>query len=276
MTDGWHPTGTTRLAAVIGDPVRHSLSPTLHNAAFRHLDLDWVYVALPVTAGRAGEAVAAMRVMGIDGLSVTMPHKQAVAAAVDVLTPAAAALGAANTVYRDGDRLVGDNTDGSGFVRSMRSQMGFDPHEAAVTVLGAGGAAVAVALALLEGGATVTIVNRSAERARAAVAATGGRAVIGELGAVRSADLIVQATPLGMQADDPLPVDPSLIRAGQLVADLIYHPAETPLLAAARSRGAVAVNGVGMLLFQAGEQFRRWTGCEPPIEVMAAAVGLDL
>lgn len=276
MTATWKPTGSTRLAAVIGDPVRHSLSPTLHNAAFRHLDLDWVYVALPVASGGGAEAVAAMRLLGIDGLSVTMPHKQSVAGAVDDLTPAARALGAANTVYRVGDRLVGDNTDGAGFVRSIRSQLAFDPREAAVTVIGAGGAAVAVSLALLDEGARVTVVNRSSERARAAVAATGGRAVIGEPHAVGDADLVVQATPLGMQPDDALPMDPDLIRPGQLVADLIYHPTETAFLAAARDRGAVGINGVGMLLFQAGEQFRRWTGQEPPIEVMASAVGLDL
>lgn len=276
MTATWKPTGSTRLAAVIGDPVRHSLSPTLHNAAFRHLDLDWVYVALPVASGGGAEAVAAMRLLGIDGLSVTMPHKQSVAGAVDDLTPAARALGAANTVYRVGDRLVGDNTDGAGFVRSIRSQLAFDPREAAVTVIGAGGAAVAVSLALLDEGARVTVVNRSSERARAAVAATGGRAVIGEPHAVGDADLVVQATPLGMQPDDALPMDPDLIRPGQLVADLIYHPTETAFLAAARDRGAVGINGVGMLLFQAGEQFRCWTGQDPPIEVMASAVGLDL
>ncbi|MEZ5408763.1 MAG: hypothetical protein R2761_12110 [Acidimicrobiales bacterium] len=125
------PTGSTRLAAVIGDPVRHSLSPTIHNAAFAALGLDWVYVALPVAAGRGGEAVAAMRVLGIDGLSVTMPHKAAVAAAVDRRTAVAERLGVVNCVFTDGDELVGDSTDGDGFVRSLA-------HDNGLSLTGAG------------------------------------------------------------------------------------------------------------------------------------------
>ena len=159
------PTGSTRVAGVIGDPVRHSLSPALHNAAFSALGLDWTYLAFEVPSGQGADAVAAMRVLGIDGLSVTMPHKDTVAAAVDELSPAAALLGAVNCVRRDGDRLIGENTDGAGFLRSLRTQAGVDPAGLHTVVLGAGGAARAVIVALAADGALVTVVNRSPDAA---------------------------------------------------------------------------------------------------------------
>ncbi len=306
------PTGNTKVAGVIGDPVRHSLSPALHNAAFSALGLDWTYLAFEVPSGQGADAVAAMRVLGIDGLSVTMPHKDTVAAAVDELSPAAALLGAVNCVRRDGDRLIGENTDGAGFLRSLRTQAGVDPAGLHTVVLGAGGAARAVIVALAAGGALVTVVNRSpaaAERAAALGASAGrathaeasrgpgapergatatggapaeasrgpsGSAAVGDLGAVRGADVVVNATPLGMTDGDPLPVDPALLSDGQLVADLIYRPERTPLLTAAVRAGATTLNGVGMLLYQAAEQFTMWTGYDAPVDTMAAAVGLDL
>lgn len=293
------PSGDTKVAGVIGDPVRHSLSPALHNAAFAELGLDWTYVAFVVPAGRGGDAVEAMRVLGIDGLSVTMPHKDAVAAACDELSPTAALLGAVNCVRRDGDRLIGENTDGAGFLRSLRTQMGVDPAGLHAVVLGAGGAARAVIVALAAARASVTVVNRSpdaAERAAAlgvsaagaaagaagtpsgttAVAAATVAARVGGPDAVRYADVVVNATPLGMAAGDLLPVDPAFLRDGQIVADLIYRPARTPLLRAAAQAGASTLNGVGMLLYQAADQFSMWTGHDAPVDAMAAAVGLDV
>ncbi|MYJ46099.1 MAG: shikimate dehydrogenase, partial [Acidimicrobiales bacterium] len=255
------PSGDTRVAGVIGDPVRHSLSPALHNAGFAHLGLDWTYVAFEVPAGGGADAVAAMRALGIDGLSVTMPLKAEVAEACDELSPIAGLLGAVNCVRRAGDRLIGENTDGTGFLRSLRTQVGFDPAGMQTVVLGAGGAARAVIVALAAEGASVTVVNRSpdaAERAAAlgARAADGtGTVAVGGPDAVCDADVVVNATPLGMVAGDPLPVDPALLRDGQVVVDLIYRPARTPLLDAAALAGATALNGVGMLLFQAAEQF---------------------
>ena len=280
------PTGSTRVAGVIGDPVRHSLSPALHNAAFAELGLDWTYLAFEVPAGQGAGAVAAMRTLGIDGLSVTMPHKDAVAAAVDALSPAAALLGAVNCVRRDGDRLIGENTDGAGFLRSLRTQAGVDPAGLRVVVLGAGGAARAVIVALAAEGALVTVVNRSpdaaaraaalgAEAGGAAAEAAGGAAVGGPE-AVRNADVVVNATPLGMTEGDPLPIDPALLSDGQIVVDLIYRPERTPLLDAAAQAGATPLNGVGMLLYQAAEQFTLWTGHDAPVDAMAAAVGLDI
>ena len=248
----------------------------MHNAAFTHLGLDWTYVALPVRSGSGAAAVEAMRTLGIEGLSVTMPHKQAVAMAVDELSPAAAALGAVNCVQTVGDQLIGHNTDGAGFVRSARELLDFEPHGATVAVIGAGGAAAAVVMALVEAGATVVVLNRSADKARRIAALAGPAVTVGGADAVADSQLIVQCTPLGMRSQDPLPVAIDDLREGQLVADLIYHPAETPLLRAARERGLRCINGVGMLLFQAGEQFALWTGEQAPIEIMAAAVDLEL
>lgn len=294
------PTATTHLAAVIGQPVRHSLSPTLHNAAFEALGLDWVYLAFEVDAGGAVGAIEAMRSLHIEGLSVTMPHKADVAAAVDQLSPVAARLGAVNCVRReatsvpgnyptDGSNsvtntstrqnylLVGENTDGEGFLRSLAEDASFDPADRRCVVLGAGGAARAVILALAGAGASdIGVVNRTPERARsaAALAADVGRVV--DADAVAKADLIVNATPVGMAGggvhDAELPLDPNLLCPGQVVADLIYHPARTPLLEAATSRGAVAVNGLGMLLHQAGLAFELWTGKRAPISAMRTAV----
>ncbi len=281
------PTGSTRLAGVIGDPVRHSLSPALHNAAFARLGLDWTYVAFEIAAGRAADALAAMRVLGVEGLSVTMPHKRDAAAACDELSPAAELLGAVNCVRRDGDRLIGENTDGAGFLRSLRVQAGLEPVGCHAVVIGAGGAARAAIVALVSEGASVTIVNRSADAAvRAAelgarAGATAGvsaisQSMVGGPGAVSDADLVINATPLGMSAGDPLPIDTSLLRRSHVVVDFIYQPAVTPLLEAAAEVGAATLNGTGMLLYQAAEQFKMWTGRDAPIAAMAAAVGLDL
>jgi shikimate dehydrogenase len=289
----WAPGPMTHLVGIIGDPVRHSLSPAMHNAAFRALGLDWVYLAFEVGAGTAPEAVAAARSLGLDGLSVTMPHKDAVAGAVDGLTPVARTLGAVNTVVRrPGDVLEGDNTDGAGFVASLLDDEGFDPAGRPCLVLGAGGAARAVVLALAGAGASrVVVVNRTARRAEAAALLAGPAGAVGSPAEVADAELVVNATPLGMhgvssaaavraldgtRVEDPPPspygpIDPETLGPGQLVVDLVYSPALTPLVEMARSRGATAVNGLGMLIHQAALSFRLWTGEDPPLAVMSAA-----
>ncbi len=272
------PTGSTRLAAVIGSPVRHSLSPVLHNAAFGAAGLDWVYVALEVPEGRVPEALAGMRALGIGGLSVTMPHKEAVAAACDRLSPDAAALGAVNCVVPDGDALVGHNTDGAGFVGALAAD-GIDPVGMACVVLGAGGAARAVALSLVRAGAAeVAIVNRTAARAEQAVALLGDRGRVVEPSAaaqaVAAAGLVVNATSVGMGDPSPadLPVDPGALHAGQVVADIVYRPIETPFLREARAQGATGINGVPMLVHQAAVAFELWTGVTAPVAAMTASV----
>jgi shikimate dehydrogenase len=268
------PTGSTRVAGVIGSPVGHSLSPVLHNAAFEALGLDWVFVAFDVPEGSATEAIAGARALGIDGLSVTMPHKAAVAHLVDALTPDAEVLQAVNCVVRVGADLLGANTDGAGLLDALRVDEGFDPDGRRCLVVGAGGAARAVVRALAGAGAAdVVVVNRTAEAGAVAAALAGPVGRVGEPAAVAGADLVVNATPLGMRGAeaDALPLDPALLAPGQLYVDLVYDPPVTPALVAARARGVTAVNGVGMLIHQAAHAFRLWTGEDPPLEVMSAA-----
>ena len=269
-------TGRTRLAAVIGHPVEHSLSPALHNAGFASLGLDWAYVAFDVAAGGAGDALAAMRTLGLGGLSVTMPHKEDVAVAVDVLDPAAAALCSVNTVValRNG-RLAGHSTDGDGFIASM-SAAGWPVDGRRVCVLGAGGAARSIVEALARNGAaTVVVVNRSADRAATAAGLAGVVGRVGTASDVRAAEIVVNATSIGMGTRD-LPVDPALLHDGQVVADIVYHPRRTALLDAADAAGAAVVDGLGMLVHQAALQQALWTGRTPDVAAMAAAADREL
>jgi shikimate dehydrogenase len=270
------------VAAVIGDPVRHSLSPALHNAAFAALALDWVYVAFPVRPGEAEGAVAAMRVLDLAGLSVTMPHKAGVVPGLDRLGPTAARLGVVNTISwapsPDGLELVGDSTDGAGFIDALRGDDGFDPTGCRCLILGAGGAARSVCLAIAEAGAArVRVVARRREAAQecAGLAGPAGTAVGREelAAAIEDSDLIVNASPVGMAPGDGLPfaLDPTLLRPDHFVADLIYAPATTPLVAAGRARGASTANGLGPLIHQAARQVAIWTGRPAPIDVMSAA-----
>jgi shikimate dehydrogenase len=267
-------TGETRLAAVIGSPIRHSLSPAIYNAAFGACGLDWVYVALEVPPRRILQALDGMRAFGMDGLSVTMPHKTDVAHAVDRLTPEARVLDAVNCIVRGSDgALIGHNTDGAGFVDSLRADHDLDPIGWRVVVFGAGGAARSVVLALTHAGVgEVVVVNRDRVRGEAAARLAGPIGRIGEPSDIAGADLVVHATPLGMRSvREPLPLDSELFHEGQVVADLVYRPRHTRLLYEARSRGALGIEGLGMLVHQAAHQLRLWTGREPPVAVMRAA-----
>lgn len=266
------PGSHTRLAAVIGYPVRHSLSPAMHNAAFSELGLDWIYVACEVAPGGVDAAFAGVRALGFGGLSVTIPHKAAALEAVDEATDAARAIGAVNTVVpAAGGRLRGDNTDAAGFLASLTDE-GFDPEGKVCTVLGAGGAARAVVHALAGAGAAeVVVVNRTATRAETTAALAGASGRVGIPADVTRADLVVNATPLGLAGSRDLPVDPELLREGQLVADLIPNPAVTPLMHAARQRGARVAGGLGMLVHQGALAFHLWTGRPAPVGIMRAA-----
>ncbi|WP_436796202.1 shikimate dehydrogenase [Actinospongicola halichondriae] len=271
------PTGDTRLAGVIGWPVRHSRSPVIHNAAFAAVGIDWTYLALPVAPGTVPAALAGMHALGIEGLSVTMPHKTAVAAALERLTDDATALGAVNCVFRDGEHLVGDNTDGGGFVDSLRHDQGIDPSGMRCVVFGAGGAARAVVRSLAGAGAErIAVANRRPERAAVAASLAGALGVVDDGTALASADLVVNATPVGMGDDDAMPFDPAATPAGCVIADLVYHPEITPLLGAAATAERRTVGGLGMLVHQAGRAFRRWTGVDAPIDVMTAAARRSL
>ncbi len=262
------------VAAVIGSPVAHSLSPTLHRAAFAAAGLDWSYVAFDMPAGSGAAAVAAMRVLGLLGLSVTTPLKAEVAAAVDRLAPAASALASVNTVVREDDALVGHSTDGDGFVASLRAA-DVDLKGACIVVVGAGGAARSVVDALGRAAAAeVIVVNRTPERA-AAAAALAAVARVGALCDVAAADVVVNATSVGMGADE-LPFDVGVLRPGQVVADLVYHPLDTSLLRAAAAIGCRTVDGLGMLVHQAVAQQVLWTGRRPDPDVLRAAAQAEL
>ena len=267
---------TRRLAALIGSPVEHSLSPVIHQAAFDAAGVDWTYLAFDVAEGRAGEAVAAMRALRIAGMSVTMPHKRDLADLVDRLEPAARALRSVNTVSWDGAELVGSSTDGAGFVASL-AEVGIDVAGAKVAIIGAGGAARSVIDALGRSGAAgITVLNRT--RASAELAATlASTASVGIASDITRADIVVNATNVGMGVDPASataadhPCDPELLRPHQVVADLVYHPLRTAWLGAAEGLGARTVDGLGMLIHQAALQQERWLGTSPDVAVMRGA-----
>ena len=270
------PTASTRVVAVIGDPVAHSLSPVIHNAAFAATGLDWVYVALPVQRGSGAEAVRSLHALGLAGLNVTAPHKEAAAEACDELTQDAAALRSVNTVVvRPDGGLVGDSTDGQGFIGALDSE-GVECAGRTVLVVGAGGAARAVTLALARRGARLIVAARRPDGAAAAARlAPGGVAVTMEEipAALREASVVVHATPVGMSGEPP-PFDTTSLGTGHIVVDLIYRPVETRLLLAAREAGARGIGGLGMLVHQAARSFTEWTGVDAPLDVMRKSVQL--
>ena len=279
------PTASTRLVVLLGDPVAHSRSPALHNAAFRALGLPFVYVACRVAREDLPAAVVGLAALGAAGANVTVPHKEAAAALVERLTPAAAAARAVNTlVPLPGGGWEGDNTDVEGFLAPLA------PHRAAlagaeVVVLGAGGAARAVAYALLTAltPTRVTIAARTpvrAERLAADLAPFDPRGALAVVPfeeaapAVRHAALVVNATPVGLPPDPdatPWP-DAAGFHPGLLVYDLVYAPGETRLLRDAAARGATTLDGRAMLLAQAAASFERWTGRAMPLDVARAAL----
>jgi shikimate dehydrogenase len=263
--------GATRVAGIIGDPIEHSRSPAIWNAAFEATGLDWVFVGLPVARGQVAAAMEGVRSLGIAGLSVTMPHKADAARACDELSPTASRLGVVNAVVARGQRLVGDSTDGEGLVRALRDE-GCAPDGQRCVVLGAGGAARSIAFALGAAGAHVTVAARRANEAEAAAAlAPGGQAcdLAAATATIAQAAVVINATPVGMLGEAP-PIDTSVLGPDHLVIDTIY-PAETPLVTAARAQGARAANGLGMLVHQAALSFVLFTGIDAPLEVMRAA-----
>lgn len=267
--------GATRLAAVIGSPVRHSLSPALHNAAFEAAGLDWRLVAFEVAPGGATDALAAMRTLGIGGFAVTMPHKADVAAAVDEVDVAAAALQSVNTVVLRADgSTFGASTDGQGFVNSLLAD-GIAVVDRRVVVIGAGAAARSIVDALgRSAAADIAIVNRTEANA-VAVAELAAAARVGTAADIVEADIVVNTTSLGMGSDE-LPLDASLLHDRLTVADIVYHPRRTALLVAAAGAGATTVDGLGMLVHQAVLQQELWTGATPDPSVMLRAAEAEL
>lgn len=265
--------GRTRIAGIIGWPVQHSLSPAMHNAAFAALGLDWAYVAFPVEPDRVAEAVRGLAAAGVAGLNVTIPHKQAVLEACSAVSPAVDAIGAANTLVPDGaGGWRADNTDAPGFLRALDEAAPMDLTGRTALLVGAGGAARAVAFGLRSRGARLLVANRTAAKASELGTPVGfTRPELEE--AAAGADLVVNCTSLGLHGDEvpsELPMD--ALGEGTVVADVVYRGTGTPWLHAAEARGARVVDGLGMLLHQGAAAFVQWTGSEPPVEVMRAAL----
>ncbi|MDK2816198.1 MAG: shikimate dehydrogenase [Moorella sp. (in: firmicutes)] len=273
---------STGLVALMGCPVEHSLSPLMQNAAFAATGLDLVYLAFAVTPSGLPAALAGLKALGFRGANVTVPHKEAVIKYLDAVEPTAARIGAVNTIVNEGGRLNGYNTDASGFLRSLQ-EAGFNPAGMKAVILGAGGAARAVAFALAGAGCTgLTIANRTLERAGHLAAALAGLSVLVKACAleeeelrprVEEADLVVNATSAGMAPmEGAVPLPAVWLHAGQWVYDLVYNPLETRFLRDARQRGCRAISGLGMLLYQGAAAFTLWTGKPAPVEVMGEAL----
>lgn len=274
--------GQTALVGVMGWPVRHSLSPAMHNAAAAALGLNLVYVPLPVAATEVAAAVRGLRALGFLGANVTIPYKQAVLPLLDEVDEAAQAIGAVNTIAVRSGRLWGANTDWSGFLADLQA-LGVDVAGKKALVLGAGGSARAVAYALAAAGAAVTVLARRLAQAEQLAADLAphlplAQPILGRLltkvAVDTMADLVVNTTPLGMSPDEDGCVWPEGVPlpAGAFVYDLVYNPPRTRLLQMAAAAQQPHANGLGMLLRQGAQAFQLWTGREPDLAVMAAAV----
>lgn len=270
-----HPSSGPRFAGVFGWPLDHTLSPVIHNAAFRRLKLDWIYLAWRVPPDDLAAAVGGLRALGGMGANVTMPHKESVMALLDDVSGDARAVGAVNTIQRLGDELIGHNTDVDGFRAFLTDDAGVDVAGSEAVVLGSGGAARAVVVALDDLGAgDIAIAARREEKAAALVGLAGRGSAHVEAWDKASdlaseADLVVNATPIGGKGEDVLPG--ARFHERQVVVDLIYSPPSTALVERARAAGAGAWGGLGMLVHQAAASFQIWTGQDPPIEAMSAA-----
>lgn len=275
-----------KLFALIGDPVEQSLSPAMHNAAFRALRLNCVYVAFRIPKTLLTDAIAGVRAMGIRGFNVTTPHKVAIANLLDELDESASLVGAVNTVKNDRGKLVGYNTDGEGAIRALEEKI--DSLEGLnVVLLGAGGAARAIAFSLVKAGTRISIANRTPSKARALASAIDqklGKSVElvslnpAELArALKGADVLINATTVGMRSS----IDQTLVTADMMhrelvVNDIVYEPLQTRLLREAKKAGAKTVNGLGMLIHQGALAFEIWMSKRAPIKVMETAAKRQL
>ncbi|HEY5502535.1 MAG TPA: shikimate dehydrogenase [Candidatus Anoxymicrobiaceae bacterium] len=277
-----HIDGSTRLVGIIGNPLDHSLSPTIHNAAFDYLGLNWCYVPLPVEEGNLSAGVDGIKALRFAGVNVTMPFKTEVLPLLDEVAMFAESVGAVNTILIDKGKLIGYNTDGRGFYTALVRDLGYDVKGRRVLVLGAGGASRSVTVSLaLAGCQSIVIVNRSPERSRQLaeiilkstpdidvtwLSPDDNYDIV-----LAESDLIINATPL-TTFNGSLRVPVSLLNKNQIVCDLNYSLYQPPLLQEAEARGAQVMDGKGMLLYQAAAAFEIWTGLDAPVEVMRVAL----
>jgi shikimate dehydrogenase len=262
-------TTRTRLYGVIGDPIAHSLSPVMLNAAFFHTGYNGVYVAFQVKD--LPGAVAGFRALNVGGISVTLPHKVPIMDLLDAVEPVARQIGAVNTIVNDAGRLMGSNSDSPGAMAALLEKTTVAGKHAAV--IGAGGAARAVAYGIQSHGGRLTIVNRSPDRGRLLAGELGGEFIGLDDFRGHGVDILVNATSVGMTpATDRMPVSRDCLRPGMTVMDIVYNPLETRLLRSARAAGCQVVDGVAMFVHQGAIQFERWTGKTAPVQMMRDTV----
>ena len=274
--------GKTKVCGVIGDPIEHTLSPIMHNAAFEALKIDYVFLAFKVEVANVGKAIAGMRGLGIHGLNVTMPHKKSVVKYMDELDPTAKTIASVNTILNKDGKLFGFNTDGVGALTALE-QNGVVVKGKNIMLLGAGGAAKAIAYTLSQEADELVILNRTPEPVKELANllkqkfnkkinadALTPKTVKDNLA---KADVIINATSLGMEPKaDQTPVAPEWLKPNLAVMDIVYNPLETKLAKDAKAAGAKVVSGVEMLIYQGAASFEIWTACEAPVEVMRKAV----
>ena len=276
--------GGTRLCGVIGNPVEHTMSPAMHNAAFAQMGLDYVYVPFKVKKVGLSRAIDGMRGLNIRGLSVTIPHKVAVIPLLDKLDPLAEKIGAVNTITNDDGVLTGSNTDAGGFLQALLAR-GIEPKGKKIVILGAGGASRAISFILAERGAHLVILNRLleldwAEELAGRLSSFFTREVKAlELveenlsGVLPAADILVNTTSVGMSSNiNETPVPAKLLRPGLVVFDIVYNPIKTRLLKEAEAAGAETVSGVDMFVWQGALAFEKWTGQKAPLDLMKREV----
>ena len=274
--------GTTKICGIIGDPVEHTLSPAMHNAAFKALRLDFVYVAFKVEKEELSDAMSGVRSLGIHGLNVTMPHKNAIVNYLDELDSTAKFIGAVNTVVNANGRLMGFNTDGMGALKALKEN-GVIPTGKKLVLFGAGGAANAIAFQAAQEVEKLVILNRTAEKAERLAETLGkkfNKWVVGNsLSAshireeLKDSDILINATSVGMHPNiEQSPVRLELLRPDLCVMDIVYNPLETKLAKDAKACGAKVISGVEMLIYQGAASFEIWTNKHAPIKTMKRAI----
>ena len=274
----------TKLVGLFGNPLGHSFSPAMHNKAFETLGLNFFYLPIEVTAEDLPTVAAGIAKMNFAGYNITIPHKIRIMDCLDEIDPLAQAIGAVNTVVLENGRATGYNTDGEGFVRSLEAESGITVDGKRYFILGCGGAARAIAMTLaFKGAQKIFLCNRTEQKAHDLAAEINTKAsscceVVHRdparmAPAVQRADVLINTTSIGMHPEeDRIPIDGDLIPGGVIVSDIVYNPAWTKLLQVAEEKGCQTVPGLGMLVYQGAEAFRKWTGAEPPVEVTFGVV----
>ncbi len=274
-------TGKTKLCGIIGDPIEHTMSPAMHNAAFEALGIDYTYLPFRVRPEELKNAIAGLKALGIVGLNVTIPHKVAVIPLLERIDPLAGKMGAVNTIVNEGGLLTGYNTDAPGFLQALRSKA-IEPRGKKIVVIGAGGAAKGISFILAEAGASLVILNRTLSRAEELASQIAQfyqqdlkAMALSEANlkkALDGADVLVNTTSAGIVPDvDLTPVPAGLLKPDIIVFDIVYNPLETRLLREAKAAGARTIDGLDMLVWQGVLAFEKWTGRKAPFDVMKQA-----